>query len=40
MTTAPFEPAADPDLSPDAPDPVAPGEPGPDGDPQSEPEES
>ena len=25
MTTAPLEPAADPDLSPDAPDPVAPG---------------
>lgn len=40
MTTAPLEPAADPALSPDAPDPVAPGEPGPEPDPQSVPEES
>lgn len=39
MTTAPIEPASDPDLSPDAPHPVAPGaEPEPD--PQAEPEES
>jgi hypothetical protein len=39
MTTAPLEPAADPDLSPDAPDPVAPGLPADPG-PQSDPEES
>jgi hypothetical protein len=39
MTTAPFEPGADPDLSPDEPDPVAPGVPE-DPDPQGEPEES
>lgn len=39
MTTAPFEPASDPDLTPDAPNPVAPGE-EPDPEPQADPEES
>lgn len=26
MTTAPIEPTSDPDLAPDAPNPIAPGE--------------
>jgi len=39
MTTAPLEPASDPDLSPDAPNPVAPGE-FPEPDTEPDPEES
>jgi hypothetical protein len=39
MTTTPLEPGADPDLSPDAPNPAAPGNPE-EPEPQADPEES
>jgi hypothetical protein len=40
MTTTPFEPGTDPDLAPDLPNPVAPGAPNPDPDPEQQPSEA
>lgn len=39
MTTAPFEPVGDPELTPDGPDPIAPGNPE-EPEPSAQPEES